>query len=115
MSWVSLRELPHMIKHILAHEELRGPINAVSPGPVRNRDFTKTLVAVLCRPALLPAPRLLLRMLLGEMADELLLASAKAQPQKLLDSGYVFQEPELEAALRQLLGKPRPGCKEQAA
>jgi uncharacterized protein (TIGR01777 family) len=106
MSWISLRELPGIISHILGHEVLRGPVNAVSPGPVSNRDFTRTLAAVLCRPALLPAPRLLLRLLLGEMAEELLLASAKAQPRLLLDTGYVFQEPELEPALRHLLCKP---------
>lgn len=106
MSWVSLRELPSIINHILQHQELRGPINAVSPCPVSNRDFTRTLAAVLCRPALLPAPRLLLKVVLGEMAEELLLASARAQPQKLLCSGYVFQEPKLAAALRQLLGRP---------
>ncbi len=105
LSWISLCELPGIISHILRHEELRGPINAVSPGPVSNRDFTRTLAAVLRRPALLPAPRLLLKLLLGEMAEELLLASAKAQPRQLLDTGYVFQEPELKPALCHLLCK----------
>jgi uncharacterized protein len=106
MSWISLHELPGIIKQIFAHEELRGPVNAVSPGPISNRDFTRTLATVLRRPALLPAPRLLLKLLLGEMADELLLASAKVQPRLLLNSGYVFLEPELEPALRHLLCKP---------
>lgn len=103
MSWINLNELPFVISHIFAHEELSGPVNLTSPFPVTNRDFTRILAKALCRPALLPAPRCLLEALFGDMAKELLLASAKVRPDKLLESAYIFREPELAAALRGLL------------
>lgn len=103
MSWISLNEVSLVISHILAHEELSGPINLTSPFPVTNRDFTQSLAKALRRPAFLPAPRFLLETLFGDMAKELLLASAKVRPAKLLESGYVFREPELAAVLRGLL------------
>lgn len=103
MSWISLSEVPLIISHIMEHEELRGPVNAVSPCPVTNREFTASLAAALRRPAVLTAPRPLLELLLGGMAKELLLASAKVRPAKLLESGYVFREPELSTTLRRLL------------
>ncbi len=105
MSWISLHELPNIISHILQHEDLHGPINTVSPSPVRNSEFTQTLAAVLHRPALLPVPRFLLKILFGEMASELLFASTKVKPLRLLESGYIFQEAELKTALCHLLHK----------
>ncbi|MCW5205401.1 TIGR01777 family oxidoreductase [Desulfobulbus sp. F5] len=105
MSWISRDEIPHIIKHILQHEELHGPVNAVSPCPATNREFTKALSKVLCRPALLPAPRFLLELLLGEMGRELLFASTKVTPSRLLASGYVFREPDLATTLNHLLRK----------
>ncbi|MCW5199395.1 TIGR01777 family oxidoreductase [Desulfobulbus sp. F1] len=105
MSWISRDELPHIITHILQHEELDGPVNAVSPCPATNREFTKALSKVLCRPALLPAPRFLLELLLGEMGRELLFASTKVTPSRLLASGYVFREPDLATTLNHLLRK----------
>jgi uncharacterized protein (TIGR01777 family) len=103
MSWISRDEIPHIITHILQHAELRGPVNAVSPCPATNREFTKVLSKVLCRLALLPMPRLLLELLLGEMSRELLFASTRVQPSRLLESGYVFHEPDLTTALNHLL------------
>jgi uncharacterized protein (TIGR01777 family) len=103
MSWISLHEIPQVISHILAHDELSGPVNLTSPAPVTNREFTRVLAEALRRPAFLPAPRFLLEAAFGDMAKELLLASAKVMPGKLLKSGYVFREPELAAALRGLL------------
>jgi uncharacterized protein (TIGR01777 family) len=105
MSWISLDEIANIVSHIVQHEELTGPINIVSPHPVRNREFTKTLAAVLHRPAFFPAPSFLLNMLFGEMAQELLLASTKVKPHRLLESGYVFQEAELKTAFCHLLHK----------
>lgn len=102
MSWISRDEIPHIITHILQHEELHGPVNAVSPCPARNREFTQMLAKTLCRPALLPAPRFLLELLLGELGRELLFASTKVQPSRLLESGYVFREPDLTTALNHL-------------
>ena len=103
LSWISIRELPGIMAHLLQHEELSGPVNLTAPQPVCNRDFTEALAHVLRRPAFLPAPGFLLKLLFGEMAEDLLLASAKVRPGRLLDSGYVFKFPELDAALRHLL------------
>lgn len=106
MSWVALPDLVRMIDAIRQNEELRGPINAVAPGPVSNREFTKTLGRVLNRPTLLPAPAFALRLAAGELADEMLLGGAYVQPRRLLESGFEFEHPALEPALRQILGRP---------
>jgi len=105
MSWISLDDAIGAIHHALMHDELSGPMNLVSPEPVRNAQFSKTLARVLGRPALVPVPRKALRLALGEMADELLLASARVVPGVLTDSGYSFRHPGLEGALRHLLGR----------
>ncbi len=105
MSWIAIDDLTGAIHHALATESLRGPVNAVAPRPVTNREFTKTLGRVLGRPTLFPMPAFAARLTFGEMADELLLASARVEPAKLVTSGYRFRAPELEGALRHLLGK----------
>ncbi len=105
MSWISMNDVVAIIRHIIQEESLQGPINLVAPEPVTNRRFTKILGRVLHRPAFIPVPRFVLSIILGEMARELLFASAKAQPVKLLESGYSFVEPNLETALRNLLGR----------
>ena len=98
-----LDDLLGVVLHALEKEELTGPINAVSPNPVTNRDFSRTLARVLSRPAVAGVPAFALRLLMGEMADELLLASARVEPARLLESGFKFQYPDLEPALRHLL------------
>jgi NAD dependent epimerase/dehydratase family enzyme len=80
-------------------------VNVVSPEPVTNADFTKILAKVLNRPAIFPAPALALRLVLGEMADALLLSSTKVEPKILKDTHYEFSFPGLESALRHMLGK----------
>jgi len=105
MSWIALPDLVGAIRHAIATDSLRGPVNAVSPHPVTNREFTKTLGHVLGRPAVAFLPAFAARLLFGEMADELLLASARVEPAKLLASGYRFRHPEVEGAMRYLLGK----------
>ncbi len=105
-SWIALDDVLGGIYHVLGHEEIRGAVNFTAPEPVRNRQFADTLGKVLHRPAALPAPALGLRMLLGEMADALLLASTRVRPEVLLESGYRFRFPTLEPALRHLLGRP---------
>jgi NAD dependent epimerase/dehydratase family enzyme len=77
----------------------------VSPEPVTNRVFTDTLARVLSRPALLPVPAALVRLLLGEMGEELLLASTRVQPERLTRAGFPFAFADLEAALRHVLGR----------
>ena len=101
MSWVSLNDLVGIVEHVLGHKELIGAINAVAPNPVRNKQFTSALGASLHRPTIFPVPEPVLNFLLGEMANELLLSSAKVQPKKLLDSHYVFQDPEIQQFLQQ--------------
>ena len=91
------------IQHLIQTESLSGPVNMVGPNPVTNLEFTKTLGAVLHRPAVLPVPPFALRLLFGEMADELLLIGQRVRPAKLLDSGYVFRFGELRKALESLL------------
>ncbi len=103
MSWIALADVVAAIHHCIVTESLRGPVNFVSPCPLRNSDFTKILAKVLKRPALFPAPKLALRLALGEMADALLLSSAKVEARRLQESGYKFLLPELEMALKKIL------------
>ena len=105
MSWISLDDAVGAIAHVLSIETMAGPVNAVTPHPVTNREFTKTLGRVLSRPTLFPMPAFAARLAFGEMADELLLASTRVAPQRLLGSGYQFLHPHLEQALRTMLGK----------
>jgi uncharacterized protein (TIGR01777 family) len=102
-SWIALDDLLAAVLHAIEKETLAGPVNAVSPNPVTNRDFTKTLARVLSRPAIAALPAFAARLMMGEMAGELLLASARVEPARLLDSGFKFQFPELEPALRHLV------------
>lgn len=105
MSWIALDDVVGAIHHVLMTPDLSGPVNAVAPAPVTNRDFTKTLGRVLGRPTLLPIPAFGARVAFGEMADELLLASTRVVPARLTTSGYPFRFPHLEEALRHLLGR----------
>ena len=106
VSWVALDDLPPIILHALRCGDLCGPVNAVAPRPVTNRDFTEALGSVLSRPTPLPVPAFALRLAVGrEMADALLLASARVLPRRLEETGYDFRYPEIETALRHLLGK----------
>jgi uncharacterized protein (TIGR01777 family) len=104
-SWISLDDAIGAIHHALFTESLAGPVNVVAPAPLTNADFTHVLAKVIRRPAMFPLPAMAARLALGEMADELLLASARVQPQRLIDSGYTFRHPTLEPALRHMLGR----------
>jgi uncharacterized protein (TIGR01777 family) len=98
--WIENDDLSRVITFCIGNQEIRGPVNAVSPNPVINREFTRTLAGIVKRPALIPAPAFLMKLVMGRMADELLLASCRSMPKKLLDAGFQFQYPELESALR---------------
>jgi uncharacterized protein (TIGR01777 family) len=102
-SWITLDDAVGAIKHVLASETLTGPVNIVSPNPVTNRQFTEALGGALGRLAVLPLPAAVMRLVLGQMADELLLASVRAAPKKLLESGFTFRHPEIAEALRAIL------------
>lgn len=108
VSWVALDDLVGIVLHALQSGELRGPVNAVAPVPVTNRELTEALGRVLSRPTLLPVPAFALRLAMGEMADALLLASTRVAPRRLEETGYRFRFPELGGALRHLLGKEGP-------
>jgi hypothetical protein len=105
MSWISIDDAVGVILHALSTDTLRGAVNATAPAPLTNRDFTRTLGRVLGRPTPFAIPAAALRLALGEMADSTLLTSARVLPSRLLESGYRFRHPDLESALRHVLGK----------
>jgi uncharacterized protein (TIGR01777 family) len=106
-SWIVLDDVVRLILHAITHSEVAGAVNAVAPEPVRNLDFTRALARRLHRPALLPVPALALRLVFGEMADEVLLASIRVRPGRAQALGFVHEFPELERALAHVLdGRP---------
>lgn len=105
MSWISIDDLLKIILFIINDEILSGPVNVVSPNPVTNAAFTKILGKVLNRPTFLNVPEAILKLIFGEMAEEMFLNSIKALPKKLLHAGYTFSYPDLEGAIRKLLNK----------
>jgi uncharacterized protein (TIGR01777 family) len=105
MSWIALDDLLGAIHHFQDRTDLEGPVNASSPEPVTNAVFTKTLGRVLGRPTIAPVPAFALRLALGEMADAALLSSTRVRPERLHASGYRFRFPDLEGALRHVLGR----------
>lgn len=104
LSWIAIDDWVEAVYHVLGMPSLRGPVNMVAPQPVTNREFTQTLARVLRRPAPFVVPAFVLRTVMGELGGELL-QSARMDPGKLQESGYVFRYPELEGALRHLLGR----------
>jgi uncharacterized protein len=103
-SWVTVDDVVGIILFAIENQDISGPVNTVAPNPVTNRELTKTLGKVLSRPTIMPVPAFALRLALGEMADELLLASTRVIPTKLERAGYSFRFANLEPALRHLLG-----------
>ncbi|MBX3421203.1 MAG: TIGR01777 family oxidoreductase [Pirellulaceae bacterium] len=103
LSWISLQDSCRALMHLLQLPDACGPYNVVSPNPVTNRQFTAHLAKALHRPAIMSVPGWVLRCALGEMADELLLASCRAVPQRLLETGFTFQHTELPKMLREHL------------
>jgi uncharacterized protein len=108
-SWVALDDTVGLFRHALLTDDLDGPVNATAPNPVTNATYAATLARVLGRPGFLAAPRFALRLLLGELADELLFKSLRVQPAAAQASGYTFSFTELEPALRHIFDRaPRP-------
>jgi hypothetical protein len=103
ISWVALDDVVNAIKLAISNHTIRGPVNIVSPNPVTNEEFTRTLGHVLNRPTALAMPAFAARLAFGEMADEMLLASQKVLPKKLSAAGFQFQYPELEAAFKKYI------------
>jgi uncharacterized protein (TIGR01777 family) len=105
VSWIAIDDAVGAIGHILATPALQGPVNVVSPYPMTNLELTKTLGRVLERPTLLPLPGFVAKLALGEMANDLLLSSQRAEPAALVKTNFTFRYPRLEHALRHLLKK----------
>ncbi|CAN5816965.1 hypothetical protein BH20ACI3_BH20ACI3_10080 [soil metagenome] len=103
MSWIALADVIGAIEHVLASETLNGPVNFVTPNPVRNAEFTQTLGRVLSRPTIFPIPAFGARLVFGEMADALLLSSQRVEPGRLKTADYQFKYSQLEGALRHVL------------
>ena len=103
--WVALDDVVGAILHSLATGSLEGPVNVGVYDPPTNAQYTRTLGRVLNRPTIFPLPAPAARLMLGQVADELLLASQRVEPAKLRESGFEFRYPELEGALRHLLGR----------
>jgi uncharacterized protein len=105
MSWIAHDELPHVARHLLANENVSGPVNVVAPEPLQNAAFTRLLARVLRRPAVMHVPAFALELAFGEMARDTVLASQRAMPLVLQQSGYSFRFPTLEQALRHALAR----------
>jgi uncharacterized protein (TIGR01777 family) len=103
MPWIHVADLARLYLHAAETTSIQGAMNAVAPQPVRNSEFTKALARQLHRPAFMPAPYFGLRLLFGEFA-KVLFASQRVIPRVAVDTGFVFQYPEIAAALREILG-----------
>lgn len=105
VSWIGMDDLVYAIHHCLMEESLAGPVNCVSPTPVRNAEYGEALARILGRPAWLRGPASVVKLLMGELAPALLLASVRAVPRRLESSGFQFEQPTLQTALRHVLGR----------
>jgi uncharacterized protein len=103
MSWIDVQDMVGAIHHILKNDLIQGAVNMVAPKPVRNAEFARTLASVLSRPAIFPMPAFAVKLVFGEMGEELLLGSQKVEPGKLTSSGYPFRYRELRLSLEGLL------------
>jgi uncharacterized protein (TIGR01777 family) len=101
-SWVHIEDLARGVLFLLEHPEISGAVNFTAPNPVRNKELAQSLGRILGRPAFLPAPGFMLRLILGEFGS-ILLEGQRVLPQKLLQAGFQFQYPEIEGALRQVI------------
>lgn len=104
-SWVVIDDAVGAILHALEEDSLNGPVNVTVPDPLTNAEYTRTLGHVLGRPTIFPLPAPAARVMLGQVADELLLASQRIEPVRLKETGYSYRYPELEGALRHLLNR----------
>ena len=103
LSWISIEDISRIIVYLLEHEEVKGPVNAVSPSPVTNRQFTTTLARILRRPAWFAVPAFAIRLFFGEMGRCTILAGSMVLPEKLLSSGYEFLYKDLDSALEDVV------------
>jgi uncharacterized protein len=105
ISWIAIDDLVRIIDDVIYRENLAGPINAVAPHPVTNEELTKTLGQLLHRPTFLSLPVFMVKLIFGELGEELLLSSARVKPKKLEENDFQWNYPYLEGALKHLLDK----------
>jgi len=105
MSWISIIDTVLALEHLMFNGDLEGPVNLVSPNAVTNGEFIKILGNIERLPTIFPFPGWLARLVIGEMAGDVLLASQKVVPQKLINSDFGFRFQKLEETLRHILGK----------
>lgn len=105
MSWIALTDYIDALAFLLTAESMRGPVNMVSLNPVTNDELTHVVARVLGRPAVLPVPSFAMKLVMGEMAEDTVLASQRVAPRRLLEAGFPFSCPTLESALRVELAK----------
>lgn len=105
MSWVTIDDVVRAIEYLLVRETIEGPVNIVTPHPVTNREFAKTLGKAVHRPVIFKLPSCAIQMFYGEMGKELLLTSTRAVPNRLTSSGFTFTFPYLEGGIRHILGE----------
>jgi len=103
-SWIHIKDLAETFVFMMKHPEISGPVNVCSPNPVRNKDLAKALGKALHRPSLIPAPGFMVRWVLGEFGS-VILEGQRVIPRKLLESGFVFQYPDIEKALQSIVGQ----------
>ena len=103
MSWIHLEDIVGMIRFAIDNDTIKGPINGTAPQPVSNKEFSQTLGKVLKRPAIFPMPAFVVKLLFGQMGEELLLSGQKVIPEKLTQAGYQFKYPKLESALKDIV------------
>lgn len=105
MPWIHINDMIGLISHCIENTEIHGPINCTAPNALTNKRFTQALSKTLNRPALLPMPALIVKLLMGEMGEELLLSGKKVYPQKALDTGYHFQYESVDKALGNIINQ----------
>ena len=103
MSWIAIEDVVGGLRYVIDNNSIKGPVNFVAPNPVTNSEFTETLGEVLSRPTVFPMPGFAARLAFGEMADALLLSSARVEPKVLVDRGYSFRHSTLKSALMHIL------------
>ena len=105
MSWIGLQDLVKLFVFLINNDGIEGVVNATSPNPITNEEFTKTLGSIVSRPTVLPVPEFGIKLIFGEMGEKLLLEGARVVPEKLQEAGFEFEHPNLEEALRKALDK----------
>ena len=103
-SWVHIKDLAEAFAFLLKHPEISGPVNVCSPNPVRNKDLAKALGKALHKPSFIPAPGFMIKLVLGEFGT-VILEGQKVIPRRLLESGFTFQYPDIDAALQKIIGQ----------